>query len=209
MYDPFQPDTLSLNQLKLTDAGAAWQEIGDSVLDSIEILEVNPSVDELWVTTNCLVFANAWMNRIGLTSSSYTATQVPSWPADQYPKNLMFIGTQWDEGWITVNGSTDWSQFRLSIGKLGYCLVLDLWVSGKSTFYIADASITLPHEVKQRLHSIARNRITVEGILIIEAKRFCTQEQNREDAIARLVALIFQATEKPKPRKKTRPTAAP
>lgn len=70
-----------------------------------------------------------------------------------------------------------------------------------------DMSNTLPDEVKQRLHSIARNRITEEGVLIIEAKRFRTQEQNREDAIARLIALIFQATEKPKPRKKTRPTA--
>lgn len=71
-----------------------------------------------------------------------------------------------------------------------------------------DGSTTLPDEVKQRLRSIARNRITEEGVLIIEAKRFRTQEQNREDAVARLVALLFQATEKPKPRKKTRPSAA-
>lgn len=71
-----------------------------------------------------------------------------------------------------------------------------------------DASPTLPDEVKQRLRTIARNRITEEGVLIIEAKRYRTQEQNREDAIARLVALIFQATEKPKSRKKTRPSAA-
>ena len=65
---------------------------------------------------------------------------------------------------------------------------------------------TLPDEVKQRLYSIARNRITEEGILIIQAKRYRTQEQNREDAIARLVTLIYQATEKPKPRKKTQPS---
>lgn len=71
-----------------------------------------------------------------------------------------------------------------------------------------DSSPTLPDEMKLRLHSIARNRITGEGLLIIEAKRYRSQEQNREDAIARLVALIRQATEKPKPRKKTRPSAA-
>jgi ribosome-associated protein len=71
-----------------------------------------------------------------------------------------------------------------------------------------DSSPNLPEEVKHRLRSIARNRITEEGVLIIEAKRFRTQEQNREDAIARLVALLYQATQKPKPRKKTRPTAA-
>lgn len=71
-----------------------------------------------------------------------------------------------------------------------------------------DASPTLPDEVKARLHHLAKNRINEEGVLLIEAKRFRTQEQNREDAIARLVALIFQATERPKPRKKTRPSAA-
>lgn len=71
-----------------------------------------------------------------------------------------------------------------------------------------DASPTLPDAVKHRLHTLARNRITADGVLIVEAKRFRTQEQNREDAIARLVALLFQATEKPKPRKKTRPSAA-
>jgi ribosome-associated protein len=80
--------------------------------------------------------------------------------------------------------------------------------SGVQLRFNVDTSTTLSDEVKQRLHNIARNRITEEGILIIEAKRFRTQEQNREDAIARLVALIFQATERPKPRKKTKPTAA-
>jgi ribosome-associated protein len=50
--------------------------------------------------------------------------------------------------------------------------------------------------------------MTDEGVLIIEAKRYRTQEQNREDAINRLVALIQQAAEKPRPRKKTRPSAA-
>jgi ribosome-associated protein len=69
-------------------------------------------------------------------------------------------------------------------------------------------SASLPDDVKRRLHTIARNRITKEGVLVIEAKRFRTQEQNREDAIFRLVTLIRQATEQPKPRKKTRPSAA-
>lgn len=71
-----------------------------------------------------------------------------------------------------------------------------------------DASTSLPEEVKQRLHRIARNRITEEGVLVIEARRYRTQEQNREDAIARLVALVYQATQQPKPRKRTRPSAA-
>jgi ribosome-associated protein len=71
-----------------------------------------------------------------------------------------------------------------------------------------DRSGTLPDEVRRRLHAVAKNRITDEGVLLIEAKRYRTQEQNREDAIARLVALMRRATEKPKPRKKTRPSAA-
>ncbi len=80
--------------------------------------------------------------------------------------------------------------------------------TGVQLRFNVDTSPTLPEEIKLRLRSIARNRITEGGELIIEAKRFRTQEQNREDAIARLVALIFQATEKPKPRKKTKPSAA-
>jgi ribosome-associated protein len=80
--------------------------------------------------------------------------------------------------------------------------------SGVQLRFNVDTSTTLPDEVKFRLHSIARNRITQDGVLIIEAKRFRTQEQNHEDAVARLVALIYQATEKPKPRRKTRPTLA-
>jgi ribosome-associated protein len=70
------------------------------------------------------------------------------------------------------------------------------------------ASESLPDDVKRRLHTIARNRITKDGVLVIEARRFRTQEKNREDAILRLVTLIRQATERPKPRKKTRPSAA-
>ena len=48
--------------------------------------------------------------------------------------------------------------------------------------------------------------MTAEGILIIEAKRFRTQEKNRLDAIARLAALVQQALVVPKTRKKTRPS---
>lgn len=70
-----------------------------------------------------------------------------------------------------------------------------------------DASPSLPDEVKLRLRRIAGSRITEEGVLIIEAKRFRTQDQNREDALQRLVGLLRQATEKPKPRKATRPSA--
>jgi ribosome-associated protein len=67
-------------------------------------------------------------------------------------------------------------------------------------------SPSLPGDVRTRLILLAHRRISQEGILIIEAQRFRTQERNREDAIARLIELIRRAAEKPKPRKKTKPS---
>ena len=67
---------------------------------------------------------------------------------------------------------------------------------------------TLPEDVRLRLNKLAGRRMTDEGILIIEARRFRTQGRNREDALARLIELIKSATEKPKPRIETRPTLA-
>jgi ribosome-associated protein len=69
-------------------------------------------------------------------------------------------------------------------------------------------SPSLPGDVRTRLIRVAGRRITQEGILLIEARQFRTQERNREDAILRLVELIRQATQKPKPRKKTKPSRA-
>jgi ribosome-associated protein len=66
----------------------------------------------------------------------------------------------------------------------------------------------LPEDVKQRLKRIAGNKITSEGELLIEAKKFRTQEQNREDAMNRFAELVRRAFEKPKKRTRTKPTAA-
>ncbi len=68
-------------------------------------------------------------------------------------------------------------------------------------------SPSLPDEVRTRLRSIAGRRLTEGGILVIDARRFRTQERNRQDAIERLVTLIRRAAQRPKPRKKTRPSA--
>ncbi len=67
-------------------------------------------------------------------------------------------------------------------------------------------SRSLPEEVRIRLISLAGNRITEDGILIIDARRFRTQGRNREDATDRLVELIRNAAQRPKIRRKTRPT---
>lgn len=67
---------------------------------------------------------------------------------------------------------------------------------------------SLPEDVKSRLIKLAGKRMTQDGILIIEAKRFRSQERNREDALTRFYNLVQKATEKPKTRKKTKPTNA-
>jgi len=69
-------------------------------------------------------------------------------------------------------------------------------------------SPNLSDEVKQRLTRIAGRKMSESGVLLLVAQRFRTQERNRQDAQDRLVALIARATEKPKPRKATRPTQA-
>jgi ribosome-associated protein len=67
-------------------------------------------------------------------------------------------------------------------------------------------SRSLPEEVRIRLISLAGRRITEDGILIINARRFRTQERNREDATERLVELIRNAAQRPKIRRRTGPT---
>lgn len=69
-------------------------------------------------------------------------------------------------------------------------------------------SPTLPDDVKSRLERIAGARLTNEGVIVLFAQRFRTQERNRADAVERLVALIRKATEVQKPRRATRPTLA-
>jgi len=67
-------------------------------------------------------------------------------------------------------------------------------------------SPSLPEDVKARLEKLAGSRLTQDGVLILFAQGSRSQEMNRQDAQARLVDLIRRATEKPKPRKATKPT---
>ena len=66
---------------------------------------------------------------------------------------------------------------------------------------------TLNDVIKDRLKKLAGYRMTLEGVLVIEAKRYRTQEQNRRDAENRLVSLIQKALSVPKKRTPTRPSA--
>jgi ribosome-associated protein len=69
-------------------------------------------------------------------------------------------------------------------------------------------SLSLPDDVRSRLIAIKRNKITRQGELIIKARRFRTQERNKQDALNRLITLLKFAAIPQKKRRKTRPTIA-
>ncbi|WP_369059280.1 alternative ribosome rescue aminoacyl-tRNA hydrolase ArfB [Caulobacter sp. 73W] len=67
-------------------------------------------------------------------------------------------------------------------------------------------SPSLPEDVKARLERLAGSRLTQDGVLVLFSQGSRSQEMNRQEARERLVELILRATEKPKPRKATKPT---
>ena len=68
--------------------------------------------------------------------------------------------------------------------------------------------LTLPDEAAARLVRLAGQRMTKDGVIVIHAQRFRTQERNRSDAIERLLELLREAMIRPTPRRATRPTFA-
>ena len=65
---------------------------------------------------------------------------------------------------------------------------------------------SLPDTLKQRLLTLQDNRISNEGVVVIKAQSFRTQERNRQDAVERLHALVASVAHTPKPRKASRPS---
>ncbi|POF30051.1 alternative ribosome rescue aminoacyl-tRNA hydrolase ArfB [Roseibium marinum] len=65
---------------------------------------------------------------------------------------------------------------------------------------------TLPADIKSRAAKLAGSRLTLSGEILLQADRHRTRERNREDALERLLELLRKASERPKPRKATRPT---
>jgi ribosome-associated protein len=72
----------------------------------------------------------------------------------------------------------------------------------------AGRSRSLTGEIRERLRALAGTRMTAEGVIVIDARAFRTQAENREDARKRLVALLRQAIVRPKRRRRTKPTVA-
>lgn len=97
-------------------------------------------------------------------------------------------------------------QFKLASGPGGQN-VNKVATAAELRFDVA-GSPSLPEAVRARLRALAGSRMTQEGELLITARRFRSQERNRQDAIERLSALIQKAAEPPKPRIKTKPSRA-
>lgn len=112
--------------------------------------------------------------------------------------------------WITDALAIDEEQIAFEFVRAsgpGGQNVNKLATAAQLRFDAANAN-SLPEEIRARLLALAGRRATRDGVLVIEAKRYRTQERNREDAIERLVELIRRAATRPKPRKKTRISAA-
>jgi ribosome-associated protein len=69
-------------------------------------------------------------------------------------------------------------------------------------------SPSLPPAVRERAERLAGHRVSQDGVLVITAQRFRSQERNRADALSRLVALILRAATPLRPRRATRPSPA-
>ncbi|KIU49180.1 MULTISPECIES: alternative ribosome rescue aminoacyl-tRNA hydrolase ArfB [Bradyrhizobium] len=66
--------------------------------------------------------------------------------------------------------------------------------------------VALPADAAQRLARLAGSRMTKDGVIVIQAFRFRTQERNRADAIERLLEMLKEAMVRPTPRRPTKPT---
>ena len=90
----------------------------------------------------------------------------------------------------------------------GWCATINKLSTAVHLRFSIDRSPALSDEIRQRLKPLAGRRVTRDGVLVITAARFRTQERNRDDARARLVDLIRRAAQPVKWRRRTRPTAA-
>ena len=97
-------------------------------------------------------------------------------------------------------------QFKLASGPGGQNV--NKVATAAELRFDAAGSPSLPEPVRARLLALAGKRITQEGDLVLTARRFRSQERNRQDAVERLVALIQQAAAVPRPRIKTKPSRA-
>ena len=101
--------------------------------------------------------------------------------------------------------------------EIGESFILSSGPGGQNVNKVASAvqlrfdarhSPSLPEAVRERLERLGGQRVSQDGVLVITARRFRSQERNRADALERLVALIRRAATPPLRRRPTRPSAA-
>jgi ribosome-associated protein len=104
----------------------------------------------------------------------------------------------------------------LDDGEIGESFIRASGPGGQNVNKVASAvqlrfdvrhSPSLPAGVRERLERLAGRRLSQDGMLVITAQRFRSQERNRQDALDRLLELIRRAANPPPPRRPTRPSA--
>ena len=106
---------------------------------------------------------------------------------------------------------------RIPPGEIHYYFIQSSGPGGQNVNKVATAvqlrfdarnSRILKSDVRERLYRLAGKRVNSGGEVVIEARRYRTQQRNREDALQRLLHLIERASIPPKKRRKTKPTEA-
>ena len=104
-----------------------------------------------------------------------------------------FVLTEADVQWTAVRSQGPGGQ---NVNKVASAVHLRFDIRGSR----------LPDDVQQRLLALGDSRITTEGVVVIKAQKYRTQEHNLWDALERLNALVATVARPPRPRKATKPT---